>query len=101
MGLSPSSPRINVLNEHPNYGVQETDFGGQNEINNNKKLLEKYNIPITVEGFVEAVATKSFYNEDIYNFIASQFGDKYKRKDNPLRAHRAIANLRGRQRGFE
>ena len=73
----------------------------QNEINNNKELLERYNIPTTVEGFVEAVATKAYHNEDIYNFIARQFGDKYKRKDNPLKTHKVMANFRGRQRGFE
>ena len=73
----------------------------QNEIDNNKGLLEKYNIPTTVEGFVEAVATTAYHNTDIYNFIARQFGDKYKRKDNPLKVHRVMDNLRARQRGFE
>ena len=60
----------------------------QAAIDENKELLEKYGIAANVDAFIEAVASKGYQDEDIYNFIATQFGDTRMRADNPLRIHR-------------
>ena len=60
----------------------------QAAIDENKELLEKYSIATNVDSFVEAVASTGYQDEDIYNFIATQFGDTRMRADNPLKVHR-------------
>jgi len=73
----------------------------QEAIDNNKELLSKYGIPTNVDGFVEAVATKAFHQEDIYNFIATQFGDKNMRASNPLKVHRRLRDWKGNKKDLE
>ena len=72
----------------------------QKEISENEELLQKYNIPLNVEGLVNSIATQKYDNADIYNFIADQFGDRRRRRDNPLGFQQRRA-MRDRQRGFE
>jgi len=62
-------------------------------IKDNIELLEKYSIPATVDDFIGKVANTRYgvtvgEQDDIYNFIADQFGDARRRVDNPLREHR-------------